>query len=335
MADVSADLGFSDRSALTVDNGKNGVVPSFGWHPWFSHMLYDDTAEEPTYNPQGEDDVEDAKTKHYTSVLSPTPDSKFVSCLPPPTSLSSFLSSTRDNLKKYPLALVGEIGIDKGFRLPVPWDDAGLNQRDDALTTGGREGRPLSPHRVDMFHQQAILTAQLKLAGELGRAVSVHGVQAHGVLFDTIKACWKGHEKHVMSRRERRQIAPGAEDWSEEEDDDASKPKPYPPRICLHSFSGSPEQVRGYIHPSVPAKIFFSFSACINLSTEKTQAKLEEVLKVTPDDAVLVESDLHSAGEQMDDVLEEMYRKVCEIKGWDLEDGIKRIGKNYEAFIFG
>ena len=54
-----------------------------------------------------------------------------------------------------------------------------------------------------------------------------------------------------------------------------------------------------------------------------------------PDDRILVESDLHVAGEAMDAALEAMYGKVCEVKGWELEEGIRRIGKNYEEFIFG
>jgi hypothetical protein len=49
----------------------------------------------------------------------------------------------------------------------------------------------------------------------------------------------------------------------------------------------------------------------------------------------LIESDLHVAGERMDGMLEEMYRKVCEIKGWGLREGTEKIRRNYEEFIFG
>lgn len=328
-----------DRSALSDQSGETVVVPAFGWHPWFSYQLYEDQAAEPTYkcnNENGDDDDEEAKRRHYTTVLSSKPTPEFISNLPTPTPLSTFITSTRAHLQAHPLALVGEIGIDKAFRLPQEWDPSTLAARDTTLTPGGREGRLLSPHRVRMPHQQAVLTAQLKLAGEMGRAVSVHGVQAHGVLHDTLAALWKGFEREVMTHRQRKQVAPGAEDFSDSEDDDEEQaPKPFPPRICLHSFGGSAEVLKQYLVPTIPAKIYFSFSACINLGTENGRTKIDEVLKLVPDDAVLVESDLHIAGEEMDAVLEEMYWKICQVKGWELEEGVKRIGKNYEAFIFG
>jgi Tat protein secretion system quality control protein TatD with DNase activity len=59
------------------------------------------------------------------------------------------------------------------------------------------------------------------------------------------------------------------------------------------------------------------------------------VVKEVPEAKILVESDLHVAGEEMDQALAEMYRFVCEVKGWELEAGVKRIADNFEAFIFG
>ncbi|CAM1511197.1 Fc.00g087100.m01.CDS01 [Cosmosporella sp. VM-42] len=338
VAEVASDLAVADRSALSDLSVRNGVVPAFGWHPWFSYQLFDDGAEEVTYKPRGEseEDVQEAKRKHYAAVLQPAPSPDFILDLPAPTPLSSFLTLTRTHLSTYPTALVGEIGLDKAFRLPQSWDSSTHAARDSSLTAGGREGRLLSPHRVRMPHQQAVLKAQLQLAGELGRAVSVHGVQAHGVLYDTLAGCWKGFEKEVVSRREQKRVAPGAEDFSsDEEDGEEEGGKPFPPRICLHSFSGAPEVLKQYLHPSIPAKIFVSFSECINMVSENGKSKIDEVLKMVPDDRVLVESDLHIAGEDMDNALEEMYRKVCEVKGWELEDGTRKIGRNYEEFIFG
>ncbi|KFH42736.1 Cut9-interacting protein-like protein [Hapsidospora chrysogenum ATCC 11550] len=348
------------------------VIPSFGWHPWFSHQLYDDTTTTSTstttppsslttYNPGDtttatDEDLLAAKKAHYATVLTPSPDDQaFISSLPTPTSLSSFLSSTRSLLTSHPFALVGEIGLDKAFRLPRPWeehhsnsrpDSAGANSlnppsRDDTLTPGGREGRLLSPHRVRPHHQQAILSAQLRLAGDLGRPVSLHGVQAHGLLYDTVAACWKGHEREVVSRRKRRMDAAQAQGPEESDsEEDATETteaggKPFPPRICLHSFSGSVEVLKQWFHPSTPADIYVSFSTAINLGTDAGKSKLPEVIAEVPKDRILVESDLHRAGEDMDAALEDMYRMVCEIKGWGLEDGVRRIRENYETFIFG
>ncbi|KAM0257535.1 hypothetical protein ACHAQJ_004349 [Trichoderma viride] len=368
VAEVAAQHGISDSSLNLNSNSSSSdsshvdparkackVVPAFGWHPWFSYQLYDDSIPNPTYNPENSHtsaQEEDAKISHYKAVLSPSPkDPSFFSSLPPPTPLSSLIASTREYLTSFPHALVGEIGLDKGFRLPQQWLPSDASSRDEGLTPGGREGRLLSPYRVQMKHQQVVLQAQLRLAGDMGRAVSVHGVQAHGVLYDTIAACWKGHEKKLLSRREKKRIAPGAEeessdDESENDDDDDNKEKkakkktpvlgkPFPPRICLHSYSGSADMLKQWLHPSVPSTVFVSFSTAVNLGTDGGRAKLDAVVSAVPDDRILVESDLHMAGDEAEAMLEDMYRLVCEIKGWDLERGVRIIGKNFEEFICG
>ncbi|KAL7962879.1 Metallo-dependent hydrolase [Trichoderma compactum] len=360
VADVASEHGITDSTLISdSDPARKGckVVPAFGWHPWFSYQLYDDSIPNPTFNPPGTEDhnkstEQDAKIAHYKAVLSPTPqDQSFLSSLPTPTPLSTLISSTRQHLTSFPLALVGEIGLDKGFRLPqqrLPDDDD--SSRDESLTPGGREGRLLSPFKVQMQHQQAIMQAQLRLAGEMGRAVSVHGVQAHGVLYDTIAACWKGHEKRVLSRREKKRIAPGAEESSSSDDDSSSENddsteknteknkvggKPFPPRICLHSYSGSADMLKQWFHPSVPSTVFVSFSTAVNMSTNGGKTKLAAVVRAVPDDRILVETDLHTAGGEAEALLEDMYRLVCEIKGWQLEHGVSTIGANFGRFILG
>ncbi|KAK1829184.1 Cut9-interacting protein scn1 [Podospora conica] len=354
VASVAAQHGISSRdefgAALSAE-APGRVIPSFGWHPWFSHEFYDDSVKDTTFDPSG--DADEQKTKHYTAVLSPAPDPDFVASLPVPRSLSSFIDETRARLLSNPLTLVGEIGIDRAFRLPQGWHQSKDVERTEGLTPGGRDGRLLSPHHVKLPHQVEVLKAQLRLAGELGRAVSVHGVQAHGVVFETLASLWKGHEKEVMSRRQQRRVAEGAEDFSSSEDDDydeddeearekprkpAAKPyqpKPFPPRICLHSFSGPPQMLQQYLNPAIPAQIFFSFSVVVNLSTAGGEGKFAEVIRACPDDRLLVESDIHTAGEEMDQLLEQICRKVCEIKGWSLSDGVTRLKENYEKFLFG
>ncbi|RBR14452.1 uncharacterized protein FIESC28_07688 [Fusarium coffeatum] len=304
---------------------KTTVVAGYGRHPWFSHQLYDDSVENPTY--VASDDIEEEKGRHYKAVLSPPPKNPaWWNQEPVPIALSTFIAETRTRLLQDPFAMVGEIGLDKPFRLPMHWPDR-RPERDPARTDGGRERRPLSQHRITIPHQKAVFTAHLKLAGELGRPVSVHGVQVHGILYDALTECWKGHEvKGRRSRDKEKKANPNTED--------EGIPKPYPPRICLHSFSGKSDAVKQYLKPSIPAKIFFSFSKANNLSFGATE-KTEDAVKAVPDNRILVESDLHTAGERMDSELEEMYRAICDVKGWNLEQGVKQIADNYKEFVLG
>jgi len=332
-------VGASEES-LSMDWGNDkasqcSIIPSFGWHPWFSHQIYDDSQEDTDGLSS-----ERLKTNHYKKVITPSPDDdSFIQGLPNPRPLSGLLAQIREHLTNYPLALLGEIGLDRSFRIPESQDSLPITNRvEPGLTPGGREGRRLSPYRVDMTHQRKILKAQLQLAGELQRAVSVHGVAAHGVLFETFQETWKGHEKEVVSKRvrKRRGSVPAVHDHEDRNLDQRERliePRPFPPRICLHSFSGPPDQVKQYLNPNIPALIFFSFSQVINFSTASTKAV--DAIQAVPDDRILIESDLHCAGDRMDALLEEIARSVCKIKGWGLEQGIARLANNWRHFALG
>lgn len=316
--------------------GATKVIPGFGRHPWFSHEVYDDTSiSSPGPALQ---DPEHFKETHYRSVLTPEPqDPAFWKDLPAPVALSTFISETRERLKKHPYALVGEIGLDKAFRLPQPWGPETTKPNDPERTPGGRQRRPLSQFRIKMAHQEAILKAYLKLAGEMNRPVSVHGVQVHGVLYNLLVESWKGYEK--SKRRDRKALKGSMEDHlqgsNEKEADNTEKGRPFPPRICLHSFSGKAEAVQQYLKPNIPAKMFFSFSKTNNLRDESSRSKMESAVKAVPRHQLLVETDLHTAGERMDLELEETYRAISEFRGWELDDCVRTIADNFRSFIFG
>ncbi|CAG5153085.1 uncharacterized protein ALTATR162_LOCUS3029 [Alternaria atra] len=339
------------------------IVPCFGWHPWFSYQMYissDSDSQQDRNSEQLEDQghlTGQEKISHYQSVLQPfrsdpsEEDLQIYSSLPDPTPFSTFLKLTRQHLQQYPYALIGEIGLDRSFRIPESWTGNSdlWSKRDSNLTPGGREGRRLTPFRCSPAHQKKIFKLQLDLAAEMGRAVSVHGVQAHGLVLEVLSETWKGCEKEVLSKRERKkrgQDHPAAEaalsadetrnNGSGDKDDAL---KPYPPRICLHSYSGSPSNFAQYLHPSIPCKIFASFSTAINLSDaldeQDTPQAFQDIIKTVPDDMLLVESDLHTAGEEMDRRLEDIIRRICRIKGWGLEEGVSRLGRNWRAFALG
>ena len=333
VSQVAEDIGVSPSSMDKElhDDGKGcQVVPSFGWHPWFSHQMYD-----------SDNQSRCSKRHHYASVLTPVPDDDaFVDALPEPRPLAAFLTQTRKYLLQHPLALVGEIGLDRFFRIPNCLEPGQVDEAEPDVTPGSREGRRLSPYRVSMDHQVKVMKAQLKLAAELGRAVSVHGVAAHGAVFNALQDRWRGHENPVVSQRtrKRRGSVEGAHADENEESDDAEgegrQVKPYPPRICLHSYSGPPEQLKQYLNPAIPATVFFSFSQVINFSTAAA-SKAEDVIRAVPADRVLVESDLHCAGERMDNLLEEMTRKVCALQGWSLAAGVEQLARNWNHFVLG
>jgi Tat protein secretion system quality control protein TatD with DNase activity len=351
-----------------------GAIPSYGWHPWFSHQIYDDSDLRYQHVDASASSIahyeatnvprqltQSQHISHYSSVLTPSPsDEDFLTSLPPPMPLSKLLQDTRRRLKSHPLALLGEVGLDRQFRLPAAWQsgeqEAFRQQDGEGLTSGGREGRKLSPYRVDMQHQKLVLTKQLELAGELGRAVSCHGVQCHGVLWDVLSSSWKGHERKTPSKKQAKKAAEKKIelDKSErkssitqeelEQGEQDKKNRPYPPRICLHSFSGPPEQAKLYLSPTIPAEIYFSFSLAINFPSSfdnndssdlPAEKKAAEVIKMLPEDKILIESDMHIAGDRMDQNLRGMARKVCEVRGWTLEDGVGRLARNWEVFVFG
>ena len=336
VSEAAGKLGFSSSSLDSNDNAETApcqVIPSFGWHPWFSHQLYDDVSTPGASIP--------AKLEHYQAVLTPAPfasDEPFLSALPDPRPLSGYLSQARALLQRHPLALVGEVGLDRSFRVPDGSTAAHPNPEEPVPTPGTREGRLLSRHRVEMAHQRAVLRAQLGLAGALGRGVSVHGVGAHGAVFEALHESWSGCERSVPSRRERkrRRSAEGAHALEEEESDGGTESGrvPYPPRICLHSYSGPPDMAKQYTRPEVPAVVFFSFSVAVNLGTPAAH-KTREVIRTVPHDRLLVESDFHAAGPRMDAALEEMVRVVCAERGWSLDAGVRQLGSNWRHFALG
>ncbi|OJJ47709.1 hypothetical protein ASPZODRAFT_64073 [Penicilliopsis zonata CBS 506.65] len=325
MATRSEDQDLVYQTALSLQKGSKRVVPCFGWHPWFSHQLLDDINNESASS----HNTEQQKTTHYQHVLTPPPlDPAFIASLPDPKPLSQFISETRLRVLRFPTSLVGEIGLDKAFRLPIPWSQDDIEVRKDTLTPGSREGRHLSQYRVQMSHQKAVLKAQLRLAGELGRPVSVHSVQAHGAVLDLLKELWRGYERYVPTRRERKERDQKEEEAEEEEE----KQLPFPPRICMHSYSGPVEPIRQFLNPANPSDIYFSFSQAINFTTPSSK-RVVDVIRAIPEDRLLIESDLHTAGEEMDILLEDITRTVCQLRGWELHDGVKRLARNWKCFI--
>ncbi|ODA76703.1 hypothetical protein RJ55_07974 [Drechmeria coniospora] len=321
------------------------LVPSFGWHPWYSHLLYDDTftfAPTTTYTPP-EDSVDfasafAAKKRHYEAVLTPSPerDDDFIASLPVPTPLSAFIAATRARLRAHPYALVGEIGLDKAFRVPFGCDASAVAPPADAPASVHASGhRTLSRYRVRIQHQEAIFGSQVRLAAAEGRPVSVHCVQAHGSLHCTFLACCQPHERPIPIIRGGGMGSRSLDGADSPVWESLPPGRVYPPRICLHSFTGDVQVLQLWLHSSNHTDVYFSFSKAVNLRNDSSRVKSSMVMHAVPDDRALLESDLPVVEDETDAALEEMYRHACHVKQWPLEEGVRRFGSNFESFIFG
>jgi Tat protein secretion system quality control protein TatD with DNase activity len=143
-----------------------------GWHPWFTHLI-------------SLDEFSNVKSKrdHYAALFSPASSqeeqefSALLSTFPDPTPLSSILSSLRSNLLAFPNAMLGEVGLDRAFRIPLqPYGSEGPGAK-----------KQLSLFGVPLEHQLAILEAQIGIAVELGRNVSLHSVKSPSITVDLLK----------------------------------------------------------------------------------------------------------------------------------------------------
>lgn len=137
------------------------IVPCYssGYHPWFSHLvcLRGDVSKEDHYRDlfctSSAEDLEDLEA--FNTLLT---------SLPLPIPLDNLLVDLRRNLEEFPHAMLGEVGLDRAFRIPYDYNAS---------------PRKLSPFTVPIQHQITILQAQMDLAVELGRNISLHSVKAH------------------------------------------------------------------------------------------------------------------------------------------------------------
>ena len=135
-----------------------------GYHPWFTHWI--------SLRPVS------SKEQHYrelllnssstTSKKDPEQDienvfAELLPSLPEPTPLSEILFTLRSNLLAFPSALLGEVGLDRASRIPYTYPANPIS---------------LTPFTIPIEHQLAVLEAQISVAVELRRGVSLHSVKA-------------------------------------------------------------------------------------------------------------------------------------------------------------
>lgn len=135
----------------------DGVERCFGVHPWYSHL----------YCVRKSD-----RRSHYETVLEwrdPGEFEQLLAQLPEPVELDEYIGREFDESQ---VTGVGEIGLDKLFRLP-----------ENGFYVQG-SGARLTRVKVRMSHQIEIFQRMCQLACQHKKPVSLHVVKCHGVLFD-------------------------------------------------------------------------------------------------------------------------------------------------------
>lgn len=270
------------------------IVPAFGYHPWFVHTI----ATRENISAQ----------EHYRAVFSnkaESPDLQdLLPALPPPVPLNTILHELRSHLESFPNALLGEVGLDRVFRLPR--DPKGWSREPDAnAEEEGQEGgdyhslglrnRPLTNLTPLLDHQLTIVKAQITVAIEMRRSISFHCVRAGGALIALLEdlRTMYPNDDSGLNRRARKQKEKERKYTAQSSDEDMKR-EPVKPRFSdvnldLHSCTISPDMIE-----QVQKKfknVYVSFSLAINAR----QKDLPMQLRACDPDRLLIESDWHSA----------------------------------------
>ncbi|KAF9270711.1 Metallo-dependent hydrolase [Marasmius fiardii PR-910] len=265
------------------------VIPCFGYHPWFTHRI-------------SLESVASSKENHYRTLFLPKDENEskvldeLLESLPDPITIDDVLVDLRRNLEDFPNAMLGEVGLDRSFRIAYDYFAS---------------PRKLTPFTIPLDHQLAILKAQIDVAIELRRNISLHSVKSHKATMDLLSSLQAKY----------------GEKWT---------------RISLdmHSCGFSPtmwkEIERKY------SNVFLSLSTVINSRSPNHSALIE----VCSPDRILVESDYNHIS-MCTKRTWDMLRTVADIKGWSIETewvedvaesdwgAIRMLERNWKRFQLG
>ncbi|KAI8927518.1 hypothetical protein BC831DRAFT_392205, partial [Entophlyctis helioformis] len=280
------------------------IVPAFGVHPWHAERALPPHAAWAASAPGvGELASGDEVDDKGNGARDTPPDGLNGSAA------SAWLARLRSLLKTYPQAIVGEIGL-------------------DGVATDGRTGK-LYP----MEQQLPVFDAQMAMAIALNRPVSIHAVHVHGRILEyframdqrcgRIRAAWK-QDLQRLQRKHR--LEGNTTDAAEL----LPPPRlPCPPAIMMHSFTASPDIGRSLVRlPCIGSRFFFSFSMAVNARSKKFSERVQAI----PDDRLLVESDLHDTA-HVAEYMVAVCRAVADIRGWTVDETIRRTTQNADAFL--
>lgn len=288
---MSSHLGDQDLVKQLANEHPEKIVPAFGLHPWWSHHI--------SFREGGR---APSKQEHYSEVFPSyfagdgmSEESKMLyESFPEPTLISTYVQNIlRPSLLEYPNAMVGEVGLDRSFRIPFPKTDAKSDRSDH------KQAKKFTNLKVPMEHQLKLLNTQLDVAFELNRNVSFHDVQAHGAVMDLLASLAKHSDKWKHSKS----------------------------KICLHSFGGSVDVIERVSKHIDKERIYFSFSTTINARLER----LEELIRAVPDTRLLIESDYNDI--RYNDIrVWEILGIVCDARGWTSHEAASILKRNWREF---
>ncbi|KAI0828973.1 hypothetical protein BC628DRAFT_1315822 [Trametes gibbosa] len=260
------------------------VIPCFGYHPWFYHWISVTPAL--------------SKEEHYHALFLPTSSTasspehvsafeRLLPLLPDPIPLSAILADLRARLTAFPNAMLGEVGIDRVCRIPyaLPADPPYAEQEGNPDDASSDAPRALSPFTIPLEHQLVILEAQLALAVELRRNVSLHSVKCQAATSELLDRMKGRHGPTAWLRIS----------------------------VDLHSCGLSPQtwQHISKRHPNV----FLSHSTAINARSASHRA----LAAACAPDRILVESDFHDLRLSAPYTWH-MLQTIANAKGWRVED---------------
>lgn len=265
---MSTDMHDQALVAQLADAVPHKIVPAFGIHPWAAHTV--------ALEKEGL-----CKRAHYAQLFGEMRDDQLAK-LPDPVPLDTVLDRLAAYMTAYPHALVGEVGIDRSFRIPEPG-------------TAGTPHRTLTAWQTPLAHQLAVLEAQIRLACEYGRSVSMHSVRAAGATTDLLQRI---HTNPGFSAI----------------------------RLDLHSCTLSAETIQQVQRQY--ANVYVSFSTAVNAR----QGKLHDQIRACDESRLLCESDWHAWDEAAHRTAD-IVRIMSEALGQDAAALGARLTRNFDMFV--
>lgn len=161
---------------------------------------------------------------------------------------------------------------------------------------------PISKILYDANTQWTFFNTQMNLAAKYQRNVSVHSVQCHGKMMDFFRLL---------------------------DTDFKMDSRGCPPAIMMHSFSSSAEMCQSLIKlKSIGSRFYFSYSHFVNGRSPKSL----NVIKETPDDRILLESDVHDKN-LVDESMRKVASMVCKAKNWSPQRLVAQVRSNMDRFL--